>query len=1444
MPNTCHQVVLDPDRLAALRASGLLDSPPEASFDRLTRLATRFLRVPVAIISLVDAGRQFFKSSVGLPEPWASRRQTPLTHSFCQLVVACGDPLIVRDARSDPRVRENDAIRDLGVVAYLGIPLRTSDGHVLGAFAVIAGEPRDWTGDDVQILADLTESAISEITLRAEAVKLRRAQEQHAVQHGTVTALAESETLPEAIGRVLRVIGEGLDLDVGEFWAVDDESGWLRRDPVDWRSGRVGPDFSRAVEGLALPKGLGLPGRIWQTGGPIWVEEDDTGRMPDPTSPLAQHGLRAAFGFPIWDERGVLGVMTFLSRSLQNQDDAWFQFLKTLGGQIGQFAERRHAEEEVARLNAHLSGILDAATAVSIIATDIQGVITTFNSGAERLVGYRREELIGIATPEIFHDAAELQARARDLAATLGRPVSGFEAFVAGLATGASQEREWTYVRKDGGRRRVRLNVSAVGSPDGTIRGYLGVALDVTEEHEAARRLERSEATQRGIVESSFDALISMDAEGYVVEFNPAAESIFGYPREAAIGRKLSDLIVPPEHREAHLKGLRRYLETGSKQVLGRRIEIEACRSDGRRIPIELAISVVPMDGPPLFTASLRDITDRRRGEAELKDREARLHSLIDSAADGILVIDECGRIETFNPAAEKLFGYAADEVLGRNVSLLMPGAEAARHDGYLARYFATGQARVIGLGREVVGMRKDGSEFTMELAVSVMRLDGGVRFTGIVRDVTERRRVESDLRSSNALLHAIQRAHQRFITDESPGGLFSDVLSDLLGLTGSAYGFIGEVLHDDFGQPYLKTHAVTNIAWDEATRRLNDVRAQEGLEFRNLRTLFGAALTTGEAVLSNDPARDPRRGGLPPGHPPLDSFLGLPVRRAGTMVGLIGLANRPGGYDESVAAYLEPLLSTCASIIEGYRNERRRQKAESDLQASKEAAEAASRSKSEFLANMSHEVRTPMAAILGYADMMLEPSLRPPDRDSALQAIRRNGSHLLQIINDILDLSKVEAGKLEIEPIPYSPWRVVLEAISGLRVRAQEGGVEIEADPTGPLPASLRIDPTRVRQVLVNLVSNAIKFSPPGGIVSIRLGTAADRTALHLEVEDHGIGMTPEQLGQLFAPFQQADSSTTRHFGGTGLGLSITRRLVEAMGGRIAVESAVGLGSRFTVWLPMVFDPDRTEWLAPEELATRAAPDPQPDDSLPDRRLKGRVLVAEDSVDIRRVLLYHLHRLGLEVEVAENGIQAVDMAQARPFDVILMDMQMPELDGYGATSSLRRRGYRKPIVALTAHAMRDDREKCIRAGCTDYLTKPVQPGHLADVLAAYIPPGPSGPFGDHPPRGTPADRGGISSEFRSDPEMMDLVRAYVESLPVTAAGLRSAARKGDLNVVAELAHRTKGVGAMYGYPALTEQAALIEAAAQDGGEADLLNELLDEMDDLVHRVAQGLIVP
>ncbi len=422
-------------------------------------------------------------------------------------------------------------------------------------------------------------------------------------------------------------------------------------------------------------------------------------------------------------------------------------------------------------------------------------------------------------------------------------------------------------------------------------------------------------------------------------------------------------------------------------------------------------------------------------------------------------------------------------------------------------------------------------------------------------------------------------------------------------------------------------------------------------------------------------------------------------------------------------------LSAIARDVTDRRRTEEALRESNAALTASIKQAEAASLAKSEFLANMSHEIRTPMTVILGYAELLSGDGKLVADsnkRQEALEAIKRNGQQLLEILDDILDLSKVEAGKLAVERFPCSPRQVVQEISELMQVRADEKGLKFESCCEASAPDFVETDPTRLRQILINTVGNAIKFTETGGVrLAVRGATTPQGAArVQFDISDTGIGMSEEQLAKLFLPFSQADASMTRKYGGTGLGLSICTRLVALLGGEIDVTSKQGEGSVFRISLP-VGTPPEVETLPPSEEPAPLLPHGPEKPRAETLRPTARVLLAEDSPDNQRLIDLILGDAGIEVTIVEDGQAAVDkvlesMRSGEPFDAVLMDMQMPVLDGYTAARRLRDHGCTLPVVALTAHAMKGDREKCLAAGCDAYLTKPLDLSVLVEVILGF----------------------------------------------------------------------------------------------------------------------------
>ena len=511
----------------------------------------------------------------------------------------------------------------------------------------------------------------------------------------------------------------------------------------------------------------------------------------------------------------------------------------------------------------------------------------------------------------------------------------------------------------------------------------------------------------------------------------------------------------------------------------------------------------------------------------------------------------------------------------------------------------------------------------------------------------------------------------------------------------------------------------------------------------------------------------------------------------------------------------------------------------EAALHAANARVQEASRSKSEFLANMSHEIRTPMTAILGFADLLLKPG---SSRDQVLgwvNTIRRNGDHLMSLINDILDLSKIEAGKMTVEQIECAPGLVLSEVESLMHARAAEKQLKFEVVFATPIPQKITSDALRLRQILINLIGNALKFTKEGRVtVQVQMDETGGSPQLRFDVLDTGIGMTPAQMSTLCQPFTQADGSTTREFGGTGLGLAISRHFVQLLGGAFDIESVMGIGSRFsfTIDTGPVTDVPRISRIA-ELLPTRE----QEVNAAPVAQIAARVLVAEDGPDNQNLLRYHLKKAGITATLVADGKAACDAALAaekspEPFDCILMDMQMPTMDGYSAASFLRKSHFTRPIIALTAHAMAGDREKCIDAGCTDYVIKPIVPAKLLGAISKAVAGRPAAalaaaavtlptasstpePSPITPPAAaesavstamSPADEAAMPWAAR-DPELREIYQAFVAAMPSRVRELEAAQAGNDIERLKTISHQLRGIASSFGFNEIATAAEVLE---------------------------------
>lgn len=868
-------------------------------------------------------------------------------------------------------------------------------------------------------------------------------------------------------------------------------------------------------------------------------------------------------------------------------------------------------------------------------------------------------------------------------------------------------------------------------------------------------------------------ALLSIaDRQGRIVEVNSAFCELSGYSETELLGQ---------DHRilnsGVHDPGF--WIEMWSTVTAGRTWRGEVCNRarDGRLYWVDSTI--VPWHGAhgeiERFVSIRVDITARKKIEQDIDV----LRSAIDEHAL-LSIADDRGRIVDVNQAFCRVSGYERDELIGEDHRILNSGQHDA--DFWPAVWETIGSGS--SWRGEVCNRRKDGALYWVDSTIVPVRDSGGrVRqYVSIRLDITDRKMAEREAGSlraaidENALLSVADRRgritdvnaafcrvsgysadelvgadHRILNSGTHPGSFWKEVWRTICSGSswrgevcnrrkdGSLYWVDSTIvpMRDDRGQ----IDRFVSIRLDITQRKVFEReigtlrRAMDRHVLLSVTDRKGCIIDANEAFCRT--SGYDREELLGQDHRILASGLHdarfwadarKQLERGEEWQGEVCNRNRDGNL-YWVDATLVPLHDDSGSV-DRYMSIQLditpRKLLQNDLEKAREDAVHANAAKSEFLANMSHEIRTPMTAILGYSEVLQQSLAEAEVKDVVLEGldtIMVNGRHLLTLINDILDMSRIEAGQFEVENIACDPGRNLSEIDTLLRPAAMAKGLAFDVIWDGPVPQTIYSDPTRLKQVVINLVNNAIKFTSHGH-VEVRATCDAQASLLKVEVSDSGIGMSRSQLAQIskFEAFQQAESDTARRFGGTGLGLRISHALTTMMGGDLEVESEKGIGSRFTA----TFGTGDVAFSELPDVATvqESELDEGTLGRLMSEGLVGvKVLVAEDGLVNQRLVRLHLERAGAEVEIVGNGALAVERmirgGEGMP-DVILMDMQMPVLDGYSATRELRQRRHELPIIALTAHAMAGDRDKCLDAGCTDYLTKPLDSRKLVCRVARH----------------------------------------------------------------------------------------------------------------------------
>jgi PAS domain S-box-containing protein len=899
---------------------------------------------------------------------------------------------------------------------------------------------------------------------------------------------------------------------------------------------------------------------------------------------------------------------------------------------------------------------------------------------------------------------------------------------------------------------------------DKIYKGHLWSYTDITEKRRSQDAIEKSELKNRLVMNASLDAIITADKRGVITYVNPKAETIFGWHAHEMVGKKISTTIIPPAYREAHGKGMRHYNQTGEGPVLNKQLELSAIDKSGREFPIEMSIVPVKNGDEEFFCAFMRDISERKKSEQALKASEELWQFALEGAGDGVWEYDfETGEV-FFSRQYKKLLGFEETEFDNKASEwYLRIHPDDVHLINQTDRDYIDGT--ISSHSREYRIMHKSGFYmWVLDRGMMVSRSKDGKpkRIIGTQSDITERKLAEQAIRFN-------EEKYRSIITNMKLGLVEVDNNEIVQFANQSFCEMSGFPLVELIGRKASAVLKGDNIP--EVVRRKTELRK------KGISDAYELQVKTKS------------------GHQKWWLVSGAPrYNDNGELVGSIGIH-----LDISEQKILE-----------------------NELRSAREQAEFSSQAKQSFLANMSHEIRTPLNAILGMGRQLAKTSLEDQQR-FFLKNINDASENLLVIINDILDISKIEAGKLALESIPFRIRAIFQQAVQISRLKAEEKGLSLDCDVDDSIAQTFMGDPHRLNQVLLNLLSNAIKFTHRGAVkINCTLMQQEDKfQQIQISVADSGIGMEQEFMERLFESFMQEDKSVSRKFGGTGLGMSITKHLVTMMSGSITVKSTKNVGTTFFVDIPFEIGGEHSIVDDDNEIV---------DTSIIRNK---RILLVEDNEINRMVATATLANYYPLITEVVNGREALDALKAQEFDLVLMDMQMPVMDGLRATRLIRSDlRLQIPIIALTANAIKGENEICFAAGMNDYVSKPFKEEDLVGVIVKWLNSGVSMQLKIVEESQVTDDALFDLSKIRqlsrnNDDFIKKMIDMFCQQVPVSISAITRSYNEGDLKTVKTESHKIKPSLETMGVRQLAKDVREIEALAAEGVDSSILSQLV-----------------